>query len=140
MGTFLPAMLSEIIDYSALKYRTKNTATYYSLYMFLGKFNIAAGGGLGLAIAGWYGFDATTTVQTSEGVTGLLIAMAWLPIVFASIALVLILLGPINTRRHRIIRRRLDSRITRENRDAQLKHPWEIPTVSSIVKPHAVYE
>ena len=54
------------------------------------------------------------------------------------LALVLILLSPINTPRHRIIRRRLDTRITRENRDAQLTHPQVIPSVSSSAKPHAV--
>lgn len=109
--TFTPAMLSEIIDYSTLKYRTENTATYYALFMFLGKFNLAIGGALGLAIAGWYGLDATTTAQTSEGVVGLLIGIAWLPIVFIITALLLIIQIPINTRRHQIIRRRLDSRL-----------------------------
>jgi len=114
VGTFIPAMLSEIIDYSTLKYRAENTATYYALFMFLGKFNLAVGGALGLAIAGWYGLDATTTLQSSEGITGLLIAMAWLPIVFASIALLFILLSPIDTRRHNIIRRCLDTRVLRQ--------------------------
>ena len=111
MMTFAPAMLSEIVDYSTLKFRSENTATYYALFMFLGKFNLAVGGGLGLAIAGWYGLDATTTVQTAEGVVGLLIGMAWLPMFFIAIALVLIALSPINTRRHGIIRRRLDTQI-----------------------------
>jgi len=111
MIAFAPAMLSEIIDYSTLRYRIENTATYYALFMFLGKFNIAVGGGLGLAIAGWHSFDATTTAQTAEGVVGLLIGMAWLPIVFITIALVLIVLSPINSRRHGIIRRRLDTQI-----------------------------
>ena len=111
MMTFAPAMLSEIVDYSTLKYRTENTASYYALFMFLGKFTLAVGGGLGLAIAGWYGMDATTTVQTAEGVVGLLIGMAWLPMLFIAIALVLIVLNPINTRRHGIVRRRLDTQI-----------------------------
>ena len=112
MMTFAPAMLSEIIDYSTLKYRTENTASYYALFMFLSKLNVAVGGALGLAIAGWYGLDATTTVQATEGVVGLLIGMAWLPMFFILIALVLIVLSPINTRRHGIIRRRLDAQIT----------------------------
>lgn len=115
MITFAPAMLSEIIDYSTLKYRTENTATYYALFMFLGKFNLAVGGALALAIAGLYGLNPTSTVQTQEGIEGLLIAIAWLPMVFASIALVLIYLSPINARQHHIIRRSLDIRIAREN-------------------------
>ena len=111
MMAFAPAMLSEIIDYSTLKYRSENTASYYALFMFLGKFNVAVGGAIGLAIAGWYGLDATTTVQTSEGIVGLLLGMVWLPMFFIAIALVLIVLSPINTRRHGIIRRRLDTQI-----------------------------
>ena len=114
MMAFAPAMLSEIIDYNNLKYRIENTATYYALFTFLAKFNIAVGGALGLAIAGWYGLDATTTVQTSEGIVGLLFGMTWLPIFFIIIALVLIVLSPINNHRHGIIRRRLNARIIRE--------------------------
>ena len=111
MVAFAPAMLSEIIDYSTWKFRIEQTATYYALFTFLGKLNIAVGGALGLAIAGWYGFDATTTVQTSKGIIGIMLGMAWLPIIFIVIALVLIVLNPIDTRRHGIIRRRLDARI-----------------------------
>ena len=110
MVAFAPALLSEIIDYGTWKFRIEQTATYYALFMFLGKFNIAVGGAMGLAIAGWYGFDATTTVQTSEGITGIMLGMAWLPIIFMVIALVLIVLNTIDTRRHEIIRRRLDAR------------------------------
>lgn len=115
MVAFAPSMLSEIIDYSAWKYRTDCTASYYALFIFLGKFNIAVGAFMGLAIAGWYGVDATGTTQTAEGILGLMLGMAWLPIVFMSIALVLIVLSPINAHRHGIIRQRLDARIFREN-------------------------
>ena len=115
MMAFAPALLSEIIDYTTLKYHSEKTATYYAIFMFLGKFNLAIGGSLGLAIAGWYGFDATSTVQTSEGIVGLMIGMVWLPIFFIAIALVLIMLSPINNRRHGLIRNRLDARAMRQN-------------------------
>ena len=49
MMTFAPAMLSEIVDYSALKYRTKIRPRYYALFMFLGKFNVAVGGASGFS-------------------------------------------------------------------------------------------
>ena len=111
MLAFAPAMLSEVIDFSTFKYRIESTATYYAIYMFLAKINIAIGGAIGLAIAGWYGFDATTTDQSSEGIFGLMVGITWLPIVFIFIALILIVLSPINTRRHGIIRRRLDTQI-----------------------------
>lgn len=118
MVAFAPAMLSEIIDYSALKHRTENTATYYALFMFLGKLNIAIGGAMSLAIAGWYGFDATTRMQTTEGVVGLMMSMVWLPIIFITIALLLIITSPINSHRHGIVRRRLDKRHTAQYQNA----------------------
>ena len=136
MVGFAPAMLSEIVDYSTWKYRTENTATYYALFAFLGKLNIAVGGALGLAIAGWYGFDATTTVQTSKGIVGIVLCMAWIPIIFIVIALVLIVLSPIDAGRHGIIRRRLDARIIRENRDASFVPSRNIASVSFTAKPH----
>ena len=112
MMTFAPAMLSEIVDYSAWKYRIDYTATYYAMFMFLAKFNVAVGGAIGLAIAGWYGFDATTTAQTTLGIRGLLIGLAGVPTFFIVIGFVLIVLSPINTRRHSIIRQRLDGRLS----------------------------
>ncbi|MDC0000215.1 MFS transporter [Porticoccaceae bacterium] len=138
MVAFAPALLSEIIDYGTWKYRIEQTATYYALFTFLGKLNIAVGGALGLAIAGFYGFDATTAAQTSDGIRGILIGMAWLPIIFIVIALVLIVLNPIDTRRHGIIRRCLDARIVRENRDANLVFSKNIATDSLIQKPRRV--
>ena len=104
-----PAMFSKIIDYSTWKFRSEKTATYFSIYTFLAKANIAIGGAFGLAIAGWYGFDAAASVQTSEAVFGVTLVMTILPIIFMFIALLLTLLNPINARRHRIICLRLDS-------------------------------
>ena len=113
-----PAMLSEIIDYSTWKYRVENTATYYSLQTFLTKVNAGTGAALGLAIAGWYGFDATTTAQSQEGITGLMLSMAWLPSGIAAIAVILFLANPVNARRHLIIRQCLDARALRESSES----------------------
>ena len=110
-----PAMLSKIIDYSTWKSRNENTAIYYSLYAFLTKAGLAIGVAVGLAIADWYGFDATVTSQAAENVVGLLLAMVWLPVAFILSALVFTLLNPINSRRHKIIRRCLDVRARRED-------------------------
>ena len=113
-----PAMLSEIIDYSTWKFHSEKAATYFSLYAFISKTNTATGAGLSLAIAGWYGFDATATVstQSTEGVRGLMLAMVWCPLVFSLLALVLLALSPINARRHLIIRRCLDARVVRSHK------------------------
>ena len=116
MAAIAPAMLSKICDYSAWKFRSENTATYFALYLFFTKFSLAVGGALGLAIAGWYGFDATVTVQSEEGILGLLIVMAVLPLIFLLIALAFTLLNPITASRHAVIRRRLDQCVERLSR------------------------
>lgn len=116
MGIAGPAVLSEIIDYSQWKYGTENRATYFSIYTFMLKSNIAIAAALGLSIAGWYGFDATATRHSAHSIFGLNLAIAWLPSLFSIMALVLIFLSPINERRHRIIRRCLDARALRASR------------------------
>ena len=105
-----PAMLSKIVDYSTWRFHSENTATYFSIYAFLNKAGIAAGAALGLSIAGSYGFDATTTMQSSESAIGLWLAMTLLPVICLIVALALTALNPINARRHGVIRRRLDGR------------------------------
>lgn len=111
-----PAMLSEIIDYSSWKYRQENTGMYYSLFLIANKITGAIGTALGLAIIGWYGYDATAAAQDPEATVGLLLSMVWLPIIFAAIALILITLNPINAHRHSVIRRRLDTLAARAER------------------------
>jgi len=103
------SMLSDIVDYSTWKFRTNRGSTYFALYMFIYKAALAVGGALGLAIAGWYGFDPTSTAQTESGITGLKLAMTWVPILLVVISMIFIVLSPITARRHGIIRRRLEA-------------------------------
>lgn len=111
-----PSLLSDIIDYGNWKFGQDYGATYFSLYTLVGKANIAIGGGLGLAIAGGYGFDPSSTVQSGEALFGLRFSIAWLPalVTFASIGF--ILLTPLDARRHATIRRRLNARVNRTSR------------------------
>ena len=114
MGFVLPAMLSEIINYSAWKFNTESSAaTYFSLYAFLAKATHSIAMALGLGIAGWYGFDPASASHDSDSIEGLTFAIAWGPLIFASLALVFIALSPISTRRHTVIRQRLDLRAAR---------------------------
>lgn len=106
-----PAILAETIDYSSWKYRHENTATYFSLYVFIGKISIALAMSLGIAIVGWYGLDMNAVSHDASGIYGLRLVMVWLPLIFASFALMFIALIPITASRHSIIRRRLDGRI-----------------------------
>lgn len=102
------SMLSDIVDYSTWKFGTYRGSTYFALYMFTNKAALAVGGALGLAIAGGYGFDPSSSSQTESGITGLKLAMTWGPTLLVVISMIFIALSPITARRHGIIRRRLD--------------------------------
>ena len=106
-------MLSDIVDYSTLKYGTYRGSTYFSLYLFTYKAVFALGAALGLAIAGWYGFDPSNINHTNTQVTGLKLAMVWIPSLFVLVSIIFIVLCPITEKRHSIIRRGLDRRNTR---------------------------
>lgn len=101
------SMLSDIVDYSTLKFGSYRGSTYFSLYLFTFKGAFALGGALGIGIAGWYGFDPTKSLNTVTSVQGLRIAMVWIPVLLALLSIIFIVLSPINERRHRIIRQRL---------------------------------
>ncbi len=103
------SMLSDIVDYATLRFKVYRGSTYYSLFLFVYKGAGAIGAALGLAITGWYGFDPSATTHTDHEIAGLIMAMTWIPILLALIAIFFIYLSPISLQRYRIIRRRLDS-------------------------------
>lgn len=108
-----PAIVSEVSDYAAWKNGVERPASYFALYYFTSKTAIAISTALGLAIAGWYGFDTMADKQTETSVFGITLAIVWVPIVFATLALGFVALTPINERRHFIIHKRLHSRKAR---------------------------
>ena len=107
------SLLSDIIDYSKWKFGGDQAASFFSLYTLMSKTNVALGGAAGLALVEWYGFDASSRVQDAEAVLGLNLAMVWVPVPMLLISLIFISLIPINARRHRIVRNRLDISIAR---------------------------
>lgn len=113
MGMLAPSLLADIIDYGIWKFGKDYAATYFSVYTLLTKINGAVGGALGLAVAGWYGFDASSATHTEENIFGIRLAIAWMPAVFTLLSLFFIALAPINGRRHAIIRKRLEARGSR---------------------------
>lgn len=113
-GTVLvPAMVAETVDYTCWKFNSGKSAVYFSLRVFIEKTSLALGIAAGLAIAGWFGFDAAATLHSRESIMGLQIAMVWIPILMTVIALVFILIYGFNESRHRIVRKRLEARQAR---------------------------
>ena len=113
MGVVAPGILSEIIDYATWKDNTERGATLFASYTFIIKTSGAIASAFGLGIVGLYGFDVAATSHSEASTRGLLLAISWVPLAFASLSLTFMMLISINTRNHAIIRRRLDSRAAR---------------------------
>jgi glycoside/pentoside/hexuronide:cation symporter, GPH family len=112
-----PIILSAIVDYDTWKFGgQQRTGTFFSVYLFVLKVSAACGGALGFFITWIYGFDATADTHTEESVIGLRLAMTWLPAVFMGLAILCVVLNPLNETRHAIIRRRLDTVAKRHQR------------------------
>ena len=115
MQSLTPSLLSDIVDYNTWCFGVDRGGTFFSIYLICTKANMSLGTGLGLGIAGWYGVDPKAATQTDESLFGLFLSIAYIPTLLFLLAIFLVLLTPIDARRHRIIQRRLASRSKRAN-------------------------
>jgi Na+/melibiose symporter-like transporter len=127
MNLLVPSLLADVIDYSTWKFGADRTATYFSFQTFSIKTTAAVGSAIGLGITGWYGFDVSAIDHDSEGVFGLHLAAFWLPIPILLITLIFIAMIPIDNRRHKIIRRRLDSGLSRSHQSIHVQSVTPLP-------------
>jgi len=110
MGVISMPLLSETIDYALLSDQTERRAAYFSVFSMMFKAEAALGMAIGLAVAGWLGFDATATSHDAQSGFAIHMAVSWLPCALGSIGLYFIWKFPLNERRSAIIHRRLESR------------------------------
>ena len=104
----VPSILADIVDYGTWKFGKSRSGTYFSIYTFFSKSAIAIGSGLGLTIAGKFGFDPAASTQSLKSILGIQLAIAWVPAAMTLVAMIFILQHPMTARRHGIIRRRFD--------------------------------
>lgn len=109
------SIIADIVDYGKLKFKKDRGATYFAINILVFKFGLGIGGGLALAVVGWFGFSPAAAAQSEIAVMGLKLAFTVLPAFFAVIGLTLVLRTPIDRRRHGIIQRRLESQQLRQN-------------------------
>ena len=76
------------------------------------KIQMAIGGGLGLGIIGWLGFDVNAATHSTTSILGLKLSISWLPVLFMIPALFCIYRIPLSEHRMTIIRRRLARRVS----------------------------
>lgn len=108
------SLLGDISDYGKLKFRKDRGAMYFGCNLLVFQFSFGLGGGSALAIAGWFGFDPMSATHAASHVLGLKLAFIALPMCLGIASILPILLTPLDRRRHRIIQRRLESRLATE--------------------------
>ncbi len=111
VGVVVPAsMLADIVDYGRWKFGEDYAGTYYSVQTMVEKAVEGLGVAMGLAVAGWFGFDPTVSTMEGSAQLGLMLAFPILPAVLTWMTVPVILRLPITESRHRAIRRRLERR------------------------------
>jgi GPH family glycoside/pentoside/hexuronide:cation symporter len=106
------SMLGDIVDYGKWKFRQDRGGAYFGIKALVFKVGLGIGGGMALGTAGLFGFDPKLAAHHSAGsVMGLKLAFVGMPLVCALFGLVFILRTPLTPRRHRVIQRRLESRL-----------------------------
>jgi len=111
LSVVAPSILGDIVDYGILTFHDNRGGTYFAFSSLIFKVTMGLGTAFGIGVAGYFGFDATTHVQSDGGVFGMRLAFIILPGLCALGALMLTILTPITKHRHSIIRRRIESRL-----------------------------
>ncbi|HEY1706958.1 MAG TPA: MFS transporter [Rhizomicrobium sp.] len=112
-----PAILGDINDYVILKTGSNRTGTHFAGVALLVKLTSAVGGGLALALVGFFGFSTEATVAPHGWAKfGILFTFIGLHTFLQLVAAAMILKFPLNRKKHDIIRKRLDQRAARQKR------------------------
>ena len=103
-------MLSDAVDYGLLSDKAERRGSYFSIFTLMTKTQAALGLSLGLALAGWLGFDATATTHDESSAFAIHLAISWIPAVILTVGLFFIWRYPLDERRCAIVARRLQQR------------------------------
>lgn len=74
-----PALMGDVLDYDRLHTGKDHAGIYSALLAFLNKSVLGVSGALGLALIGWFGFDAHAAEQAPLGALGIRLTAVWLP-------------------------------------------------------------
>jgi Na+/melibiose symporter-like transporter len=114
---FLPgAVLSDVIDYDTLKSGSSKAGNLFAVQMLLIKISMALSGALAFFVMDISGFKIGGP-STPSGDMGLILAYLGIPFIMHLAMALTCWNFPIDRRRHGIIRRRLEQRAARADRD-----------------------
>ncbi|MBW2366346.1 MAG: MFS transporter [Deltaproteobacteria bacterium] len=110
------ALLGDVIDYDILKTGVNRSANYFSVMTLLSKSNSALGGGLGFIIISAFGYTAAGP-NSNLANAGIVFTTLIIPAIMIGIASAMIWFFPIDHRKQSIIRRRIETRAERAERN-----------------------
>lgn len=105
-------MMGDVIDYDTLKTGSTRGGLYFGIWSFCQKISPALAVGVTLPLLGWLGFDPANK-GAAAGIEALKYVYALGSAPLFLLGALLLLIFPIDARRHGIIRRRLDAREAR---------------------------
>jgi len=118
-GAYLVAplpILADIIDYDILKTGTNRAAQYSAMLTLLIKCNQAVSGAFAYFLLSQFGFDIASTTHSPEALAGFRATYVYIPMSFAIIGTILTWFFPIDERKQKIIRTRIEKRAERRAR------------------------
>lgn len=109
-GVAVPAMFGDVVDYGRLMFDEDRAGIYASIHAFLLKSLGGISAAAGLALVGWFGFDATGKTFSDGGILGLKMVAIWMPCFGIIVAAMVAWNFPINRARQAEIQARLAAR------------------------------
>jgi GPH family glycoside/pentoside/hexuronide:cation symporter len=106
----VPSLLGDSADYGRWKFGEERAGVYSALYAFLVKSLGGVSAAAGLAVIGWFGFDATTAKQTASGAFGMKLVAIGLPALGLALGAAIAWFFPIDRKRQARIRAELQAR------------------------------
>jgi Na+/melibiose symporter-like transporter len=107
------AVLGDVVDYDVLKTGVDRTANYVAFLTLILKFNLAIGGAIGFVILGLAGFDPKAETNSPAARDAFVAIYCFAPTIFYAFACYMLYQFPITSRRHAIIKKRIEQRIAR---------------------------
>lgn len=124
------SMQADTVDYGEWKTDIRAEGGAYSILSFIRKCGQGAGGAIGLAIIGAFGYIAKAKTQSPEALHGIRLAAGGVPAILAIIAVVIVFFYPLTEAKHRELVAELNDRRTRRTAGEALGlEPDELATV-----------
>ncbi len=98
-NTLIWAFITDVIDHQEVLHDQRDDGVVYSVYSWARKVGQALAAGLGGWALGWIGYQAGTTTQSTETISGIYMLSTLVPgILYAAVALVLFFWYPLSRR------------------------------------------